>query len=734
MRRVLAALSALFVLLTAVPALALTSVPSEPPATASPTGTPDATQSAPEPTPGPTEPDEPGPAEEEPAGDDDADDPGDLPDEPSGGEEQGEEQGGEQDEEDPGFSDTNEQVAGVREADVLKTDGRYIYAINSKSLVIVKADNGKMELVSKIPQPSMDEGQVYFEMYTAGDRLIAIRHGYNEAALLNELGRTGEYDPAETSACIAYPIGGYITDTSVDIFDISDRKAPVRLHTLTQSGDYNSSRMVGGYLYLITSYYGGDMSQLDASDPRTFVPLFARDDEQFTPGEGDIYLPPGTSWPCFTVISGIDAAGGGNFISNKSVYGEAGAVYVSQGAVYLTRTSSEETEQEMQLPGQGQDDAGPVYIAYSSMTETIITKLTLDSGRIEPGAQTRAPGFVLNQFSLDEYGGVLRLVTTCDKSNWYWFKDTEKVYSEADMARLPAGETKTTNALYTLGAALEPVGSITDLAPGERVYSCRFMGDTAYFVTFRQVDPLFSVDVSNPAAPKVIGELKIPGFSEYLHPYEKGRLFGLGRNADPETGMQQGLKLTMFDNSDPGDVKELHSELLDDEYSAAEQNHKAILVSADKALIAFPTFEKYLVYGYDDAGGFKKIAEVAFDGGGNVWAEIRGLFIGGTFYVVSPNRINAYTIGEAFAAAGNLRVDEGASSVNRWTYWMPGRIVSVADPVTVTGSEPGSSGEEPADTGEESDLGPPPDTSGESDLGPPPDISEDSDLGPPPDL
>jgi uncharacterized secreted protein with C-terminal beta-propeller domain len=569
------------------------------------------------------------------------------------------------------YSETNEQAAGVREADVLKTDGEYIYAINSNNLLIVKADKGEMELVSKIPQPAADEGQVYFEMYVAGDRLIALRHGYNTVALANAGAVSEENlpDGGLSASCIAYPVGGYITDTSVDIFDISDRQSPAKLHTLSQSGDYNNSRMIGGFLYLITTYYGGDLSMIDEGDPRTFVPLYAHDGEQFTPEESDIILPPGASWPSYTVIAGIDAAGTGGFVSQKSVYGEAGTVYVSPGAVYLVRSDWQEAKTETQSE----------FIKYTSMTESVLTKLTLDAGRVEPSAQARVPGSVLNQFSLDEYGGALRLVTTDDRNTWYDFENYNPMRSDADWGRLPVGESKTTNALYTLDGNLGVLGKVAELAEGERVYSCRFMGDICYFVTFRQTDPLFSVDVSDPAAPKVLGALKIPGFSEYLHPYAEGRLFGLGRDADAVTGIQQGLKLTMFDNSSPADVRELHTLVVGDEYSAAEQNHKAILIDAEKGLVAFPAYGKYLIYGYDGEKGFDKIAEVVFDGGDSAWAEIRGLFIGETFYVVGPNRINAYAIDGAFASVGSLRADEGASSVNRWSIGMPGRILPLAD-------------------------------------------------------
>ena len=551
------------------------------------------------------------------------------------------------------YSETNEQVKGVREADVLKTDGQYIYAINSKNLFIVKADAGSMELVSKIPQPQAEAKQVYFELYIAGDRLVAIRQGYNPAS-------SGSGDPAMLEGCIDYPTTGNIMDTTVDIFDISDRAAPVRIHTLTQSGDYNSSRMIDGYLYLITTYYN-DVRQMDLNEPGTFLPLYACDGQQFLPDEGDIFLPPGTTWPCYSVISGIDAVGAGTFISQKALYGDAGTIYVSTGAVYLAHTIGSEEH----------SDFGGEFVEYNYWSETALSMLTINAGQVIPHARAFVPGYALNQFSLDEYDGALRIVTTNEKSKWYGFKDVSKTYTDEEWARLPTGETLSANALYTLDSNLKILGSVENLAPGERVYSCRFAGGFAYLVTFRQADPLFSVDISDPALPKVLGALKIPGLSEYMFPYAEGRLFGLGRDADISTGRWLGLKLTMFDSSNPADVKERHTLLVGDEHTISESNHKAILVSADRGLVAFPAEGKYMVYGYDDQAGFSLIADMLVETGSPGWVEIRGLFIGGAFYMVGPNRINAYAINNGFSEAGNVVVDDMADSVSRWQYITP---------------------------------------------------------------
>ncbi|MDR0874706.1 MAG: beta-propeller domain-containing protein [Clostridiales Family XIII bacterium] len=571
----------------------------------------------------------------------------------------------------PEFSDTNEQTEGVREADIVKTDGSYIYAVNSKNLFIVKAGGSEMSLASKIPQPTVDDGQVYFEMYVADGRLIAIRHGYNAVALGNNFNNK--------QTCIEYPVGGYFTDTSVDIYDISDKTAPVLLHSLSQSGDYRDSRMIDGILYLITNYYYSDFSHIDPDDPRTYVPLYAADGEQLTPAPDDIILPRGDTWPAYTMVSGIDAAGSGGFVSQKSVYGESGTVYSSPEAIYFARAEYSTEE----LP-YGE------FTKYTSKTETILTKAALHEGDVEVVASASVPGVVSDQFALDEYGGVLRLVTTDDRSSWYNFQNPLGPASASDWDRLPPGASDTSNALYTLDASLNILGRLENLAPGERVFSCRFMTETAYFVTFRQTDLLFSVDLSDPAAPVVLGVLKIPGFSEYLHPYSKGELFGLGRDADAETGRQKGIKLSMFDNSDPADVKETQTLLVEyeDVYSTAETNHKAILVDAGKGIVAFPIQQwtdagqesRYLIYSYDAQTGFSKAAEIGIDTGSSNWAEIRGLFIGDTFYVVGPNQVGAYDMKDGFAEKQILLIDEDADSVDRYGYYPPGIIVPFAEP------------------------------------------------------
>jgi len=564
------------------------------------------------------------------------------------------------------FSRINEQVEGVREADVMATDGEYIFTINSNDLSVVRIGGNDMELVTKIAQPAEDEQQVYFEMFLYGDRLIALRHGVNQSAL--QL-MPGNEDMEVPTASIWYPFGGQIVDTSIDIFDISDLRSPVKMHTLSQSGSYVSSRMVGDHVYLITTYYG-DVPKMKPTDPKTFVPLYARDGEQFLPLERDIFITPGSAWPSYTVISGIDAMGSGDFISLKAVYGDVGTVYASHDAVYLVRMASEELKEPGGTlpPPSGSDEPGIDYVQYTNWSETLLAKMTIAEGRVEPKAQAKVPGYMTDKFSLDEYHGALRLMTTVDLNVWYGFIDPHGIYTSDDWAQLPAGTMETESALYTLDENLLPLGKIDDIAPGERVNASRFVEDAAYFMTYNKTDPLVSVDLSDPAAPRVAGKLEIGWLPDFLKPYSDGLLFGLGRDMDVETGSRLDLMLMMFDDGDPAGFREIHSASLGGKNSAAEENPEAILVSADKSLVVFPVDGSYMVFGYDAASGFEKKAELKLENDDNMWAEVRGLFIDDVFYIVSPNSISAYAADDGFKRVGNLRIGEGAGLADRFFY------------------------------------------------------------------
>src|SRR4030043_384140 len=220
---------------------------------------------------------------------------------------------------------------------------------------------------------------------------------------------------------------------------------------------------------------------------------------------------------------------------------------------------------------------------YEYMEYTIINKVSVDNGEISIAANGKVPGHVNNQFSMDEYQDVLRIATTISQ-RWSYYKGESQ-------------ETDSTNNVFTLDKDLDLMDSLKGLAKGETIQSTRFMGNRLYMVTFRQVDPFFVIDLSNPKDIKELGKLKIPGFSRYLHPYDDNTIIGIGRDTSA-TGAQRGLKISLFDGSDVGNPKEIAKFVTEEQYaqSTAEYEHKAFLFSKANNLLVIPAYS----YNYYD--------------------------------------------------------------------------------------------------------------------------------------
>ena len=261
-----------------------------------------------------------------------------------------------------------------------------------------------------------------------------------------------------------------------------------------------------------------------------------------------------------------------------------------------------------------------------------------------------------NQFFIDEHKGYFRFVTTVTA-----FVQHEQKFDNAESS-IVTYSTNTSAKLTVLDNELNEVSEIKDLAKGERVYSVRFMGDIAYFVTFRQTDPLFSADLSDPKNPKILGALKIAGFSEYMYPYGENLLLGFGMDADESTGRTKGLKLSMFNISDPSNVTEESKTIIDGyTYSPALYEHKAMLVSSDKNLMGFAVQDAnenigYLIYEYTGEAFVCKASLLIskaieyidgyeiYDFTGYGLSSVRGMFINDNFYVVSDNILNVFDL------------------------------------------------------------------------------------------
>ncbi len=520
-----------------------------------------------------------------------------------------------------GFSDTNVQEEGVDEADIVKTDGSYIYILRSDcSVVILEADGADSHVVSttQIGEDTGTSCEHYIqEMYLDGDILNVIVREY-----ITSLQSEGDVYRNDTTE-----------QTTVYTYDIADRSSPELAGTLSQDGSYTDSRKVGSYLYLFTTYYP-DVQ--DTYEDSVIVPRVGGEPA----AASDFYLPEQLSGSSYLVISSADTSAPGQICDSKILVSGASLFYVSTENIYVADTN------------------------YSSDARTEITKFHFADGQITGTAAGTVRGYLNDSFSMNEYDGMLRVVTTYYGDATKPLRDSVSSLTGIDLSVSDDWEER--NALYILDGSLQQTGIISDLAKGETVRSARFLGDTGYFVTFRQTDPLFSVDLSDPENPQVLGELKISGFSSYLHFYGDGLLLGIGYEADESTGITSGLKLSMFDLSDPSDVSEGSRYVIPGiTWCPAIEDYKAILVEPGKNIIGFYCDNRYLLFSYDQEDGFTQ--ELVYDfytdqlTGQASYNTMRGLFIGDTLYLAGETFLVTFDMEDGFRKTGVLDLTAAGS-------------------------------------------------------------------------
>ena len=454
------------------------------------------------------------------------------------------------------YSKTNVQVDGVDESDIVKTDGKYIYYITSEIVRIIDAQDSKdMKIVSEI---NYEDNDFYpEELYINGNKLIIIGEEtirpYRNLYIVNEF---IDYSPSYESK----------TFTVAKVFNIEDKTNPEWEREVKIKGDYFSSRMIGDDIYFlandrINSYvvYNKDIKDIDEDDFKPEYVDTAVSEDEVKIGFNDIYYFPESEDTSYLSVAGFNI--NNNNEANIQTYLGAGTeIYSSENNMYVTRVKTEYKNSR---------DYG-YYDNYD--INTYIYKFELKDARATYKAAGSVPGSVLNQFSMDEKDGYFRIATT-DSTNWS---------SESNK-----------NNMYVLNEDLEIVGRIENLAKGEKIYSVRFMGNRAYMVTFVQTDPLFVIDLTDPENPTLLGELKIPGYSKYLHPYDDTHIIGFGeRTTTNEYGgvVTDGMKMALFDVTNPSKPKEMFSVNIGEKgtYSELLNNHKALLFSKEKNIIAFP--------------------------------------------------------------------------------------------------------------------------------------------------
>lgn len=454
----------------------------------------------------------------------------------------------------PDHSDTNNQVSGVQEADIVKNDGRYIYFCSAanRKLYITEVKDGNMtelsETVLDIETPLSPK-----EMLLIGDKL-AIICDYNYDIDYNYNKYYSEYD--SSTICV--------------FFDITDRTAPKLVNKSSQSGYYISSRAIGDYIYIVSNYTGYARKKI--------LPEVNRE----TIDAGSTYLPDKLSNTAFTVVTsfntGSDRCDNTDSISVLSV---SNILYSGKDNLYLTTPRYIDNKSDRLHENQRVIES-----------KTDIYRIELKNGKMEPTAFGNVPGTLNNQFSIDESGNTLRIATNIR------YATVVKRHSNIPFINeytLRTSSDDTCNKVFCLDDELNIIGESEPLGITEQIKSVRYIGDIAYVVTFRQTDPLYAVDLSDAKNPKTLSALKIKGFSTYMHPYGDGLLLGIGYDANAYNGQTKGLKLTMFDISDPAKAYSISSCILnwDSGYSnsTALYNHKAALIDAKKNIIAIPITE-----------------------------------------------------------------------------------------------------------------------------------------------
>ena len=417
-------------------------------------------------------------------------------------------------------SDTYLQVEGIDEADIVKTDGKYIYFVNDdKEVVIYSAEDGKTEKLSVIGYSGVEN--YIDDIYLSGDRLITVGRYYRD-------------DSQESCSGIV-------------VYDITDRKNPKELYDFSQSGDILSSRMTGGYVYLVTNdyvYRGG----------RT-VPLCGSTGSLSSLKAGDICCVPEPQTSSYIVLSAIDITSGTQGkTATKAILGSGEDIYCNDHNLYS-------------VSGE--------WNSKDNVYSTRIVRASLDGLRVKFNATAKVRGYALSQFAMDEKDGYFRIATTSERGG-------------IDV-----------NNLFVLDSELKEAGSVTGFARNESIKAVRYVGDKAYVITYEAIDPLFIIDLSDPENPAIEGEVMIDGFSTLLIPVSESRMLGIG-HATGDNGYggeyDSGLKLALFDISDPSKPEVLDSMEFKDMTSPAQSDHHALMVNAEAGYYAIP----YSIDSYGD--------------------------------------------------------------------------------------------------------------------------------------
>ncbi len=514
-------------------------------------------------------------------------------------------------------SSTNLQTEGVDESDRIKTDGRYIYTATDEKVFITDAAEGDLRPVPPIA-PDLDSAGSILEIYVDNDALLIVtercdtkleNETYYKEVQPDSTDTTSGFVPLENGAEDFAAKKAYIqTNPSVMLFiyDISDPASPTLSGSVSQDGFYQSSRKIGDIVYLFTKKGQFADASSYAEDSGGVIPCI---NGEKIPTD-HIYLPQNGNGNDGLILSSVNIKKPDEILDQVMIIHSYVTIYVGTDSIYFYHNDYQ-----------------------NNATVTQIAKFSIENGTIQAVNAASVKGSVLDAFAVNESENTLRVLTTSYDSG----EDTE-------------------NCLYIFDKDLKQTGLLSGIARGEEIYAARFLKDTAYFITYRNTDPLFAADLSDPSNPVLIGELKITGFSEYLHFWGEDKLLGFGYETDPDTGSSEGLKLVMFDISNPADLKTAGACVLDQYcYSPALYDYKTILADPRQNLIGFAAdlradeaegITDYCVYSWENGQFIKKMLQKLPRE--TVSDSVRGLYIGDRFYIADSAQIIGYDMEDGF--------------------------------------------------------------------------------------
>ncbi len=470
---------------------------------------------------------------------------------------------------------TNLQELGIDEPDLVKTDGERIVVVTGGRLQVILIDGDRLSLAG-----SIDLGFWSESIFLDGDRVVVIAPS------------TGYYEvlPFIESSAVETDVAGFYPQQTpkviVTAIDISDPGDPELARSLQIDGRFVSARMVDGAIRLVITSQptgfawsypegGGLRSERIAEEENreiirnstieNWLPYYVVTDHAGV----DRIVAEGTLLECHRThspeeFSGLNTLSLVTLDPNELLIGDATAVFADGEIVYSSGEAAYVATSRWISPVVWESGDQPTDM------KTLIHKFSLEPRSAEYRASGAVPGYMLSQWSMSEWQGDLRVASTTSPQ-WWDTPDSESLVS----------------VLRDNGNELEVVGSVDGLGRGERIYAVRMIADRGYVVTFRQVDPLYVLDLSDPKRPSVEGELKIPGYSAYLHPVGDGHLLGVGQDAD-ENGRVFGLQASLFDVTDPNDPERTDRFTMKDGHSEVEWDHHAFLFDPSDGLTVIP--------------------------------------------------------------------------------------------------------------------------------------------------